>query len=130
MELQSTEMIVPLHPRTRKIITGNKIQTDFTITQPVGYLEMVYLLKKCSMVMTDSGGLQKEAFFFNKPCITLRDETEWIELVNNNYNIIAGADKLKIINSWQLMLNADLDFSTRLYGDGTASRQIIKELIN
>ena len=61
-------VIVPMHPRTQKIISGNKLSVDFTVIDPVGYLEMIYLLKRCSLVITDSGGLQKEAFFFQKPC--------------------------------------------------------------
>jgi len=60
---------------------------------PVGYLQMLYLLKNCSLVMTDSGGLQKEAYFFKKYCITLRDETEWIELVEHGFNFMAGSDR-------------------------------------
>jgi len=89
---------------------------------------MIYLLKNCNMVLTDSGGLQKEAFFFHKPCITLRDETEWIELVENGYNILAGADKEVIMNCWQEMMKRELDFDKDLYGDGRAARKIIENI--
>ena len=88
---------------------------------------MVWLLDNCDMVITDSGGLQKEAFFFKKPCITLRDETEWVELIENNFNILAGADKNRILNIYKthtFSYNFDID----LYGNGRASEKIIKEL--
>jgi len=125
---KTTEIIVPLHPRTRSILKDRNIKAHFTIIEPVGYLEMIYLLKNCNMVLTDSGGLQKEAFFFHKPCITLRDETEWIELVENGYNILAGADKEVIINCWQEMMKRELDFDKDLYGDGRAARKIIENI--
>ena len=79
--------------------------------------------------MTDSGGLQKEAFFFKKPCITLRDETEWVELVENGFNTVVGARKDKIIQSFENQ-RYDIDFSMDLYGKGKASEFIIEKLIN
>jgi len=125
------KIILPLHPRTKKMLQG--IEKNFTddviITDPVGYLEMVYLLKHCSMVMTDSGGLQKEAFFFRKPCITLREETEWVELVENGFNILTGANKELIVDRFS---RADSLFSNNysidLYGNGIASEKIVKQL--
>ena len=85
------QIILPLHPRTKKIIDELQIDTkNLTIIDPVGYLEMVWLIDNCSLVMTDSGGLQKEAYFFQKQCITLRDETEWVELVENGFNTLVG----------------------------------------
>ncbi|MCH9739864.1 MAG: UDP-N-acetylglucosamine 2-epimerase (non-hydrolyzing) [Epsilonproteobacteria bacterium] len=123
------QVILPLHPRTKKIIEslGLKIQ-NLTIIEPVGYLEMVWLIDNCSLVMTDSGGLQKEAFFFEKPCITLRDETEWIELVDNRFNVLVGANKDKIVTSYREQ-QFNNDFAVDLYGMGEASRRIIEELI-
>ena len=123
------QVILPLHPRTKKILEQNNINPkNITIIEPVGYLEMVWLLDNSKMVITDSGGLQKEAFFFKKPCITLRDETEWVELVDNNFNVLAGASKekiLKIFNNHKFNNNFDIN----LYGNGKASENIIKELI-
>ncbi len=123
------QIILPLHPRTKKIIEKNNIQVDFTVIDPVGYLEMIWLLDNCDMVLTDSGGLQKEAYFFNKACITLRDETEWIELVYNKYNVLVGADKEKILTTYK---NSELlfsnDYSKNLYGGGKASEEIVKIL--
>ncbi len=124
------QIILPLHPRTKKIIEQYHIDTrGLTIIEPVGYLQMVWLIDHCSLVMTDSGGLQKEAFFFAKPCITLRDETEWVELVDNRFNIVVGANKNKIVETYQ---NREDLFSERyeldLYGGGKASEQIIERL--
>lgn len=77
--------------------------------------------------MTDSGGLQKEAFFFKKPCITLRDETEWVELIEHNFNILVGADKEKIIDAYQRHQFND-DFNIDLYGNAQASAKIVQAL--
>ena len=126
------QVILPLHPRTKKIIEDLKLNTDrLTLIDPVGYLEMVWLIDHCKLVMTDSGGLQKEAYFFEKPCITLRDETEWVELVENGFNILAGANQEKIIDTYKNHTSHfTLHTSLNLYGDGTASRKIIEELLS
>lgn len=89
---------------------------------------MVWLIDNCDMVMTDSGGLQKEAFFFKKPCIILRDETEWVELIENRFNVLAGANKKKILEQYENFEFSD-DFSLDLYGNGTASYCIVQELL-
>ncbi len=126
---QDIQIILPLHPRTKKILQTLDIDTSgLTIIEPIGYLEMVWLIDNCDLVMTDSGGLQKEAYFFEKKCITLRDETEWVELVENGFNVLVGADKMQIINSYKnhnFSKNHDLD----LYGVGKASKNIIDELL-
>jgi UDP-GlcNAc3NAcA epimerase len=80
------------------------------------------------MVMTDSGGLQKEAYFFQKKCLTLRDETEWLELVQNGFNKLVGADRNYIISGFHNFKNQNADFSKKLYGNGDASYKIITEL--
>lgn len=122
------QIILPLHPRTKKTIQNLKLKTqNLKLLEPVGYLEMIYLLKNCSMVMTDSGGLQKEAYFFQRPCIALRDETEWIELVQNRFNVLAGADKKKILNNYK-SFEFNNNFDTKLYGNGNASAAIVKYL--
>lgn len=129
---QNIQVILPLHPRTKKILENLKLNIhNLTIIEPVGYLEMVWFINKCSLIMTDSGGLQKEAYFFQKPCITLRDETEWVELVDIGSNVLAGANKTKIINAYKNhsifhIENSKLD----LYGSGKAAQRIISELIN
>ncbi len=127
---KNQKLLLPLHPRTKKILTQSNLNTDnMEIVDPVGYLQMIWLIKNCQMIITDSGGLQKEAFFFGKSCITLRDETEWLELVNNGFNVLAGADSSKIIDTFK---NQDFntDFDIDLYGKGKASSRIISSLLN
>ncbi len=126
------QIILPLHPRTKKIIKNlNLLVENITLIDPVGYLEMVWLLNNCSLIMTDSGGLQKEAYFFEKPCITLREETEWVELVECGVNVLVGADKQKIINTYKNFSNFKLQLSTsNFYGNGKASEKIVKELLS
>lgn len=126
---ESRDVILPLHPRTKQIIQNLELDTsNLTIIDPVGYLNMVWLIDHCTYVMTDSGGLQKEAFFFNKPCITMRDETEWVELVKNNFNVLSGANKEKIISIYKNH-SFSSDFSLALFGNGNASKQIVGELL-
>lgn len=129
---QEIPIILPLHPRTRKIIQGLKIKTSnlkFQLVEPVSYLEMVYLLERCGIVMTDSGGLQKESYFFGKPCVTLRDETEWVELVDNGCNSVAGTDSECIYNDYKQMMNKQIDFNLNLYGEGEAGSKIVNILV-
>ena len=119
-------VVIPLHPRTLPLVTTLNISSDnLRIIDPVGYLNMVYLIERCTLVMTDSGGLQKEAFFFKKPCITLRDETEWVELVENDFNCIVGADANKIYESFENSLEKNLNFDQKLYGEGDAGKKIV-----
>lgn len=124
-------VVLPLHPRTKqKLITLKvSLSPNIVVMEPVGYLNMVWLIDNCKLVITDSGGLQKEAFFFTKPCITLRDETEWVELVNNNFNVLVGTDKHKILSVFEGHHFAS-DFGMNLYGAGFASNKIVKALID
>jgi len=95
---EHTPVVLPLHPRTRgKLAAAGFGTQNITLLDPVGYLEMVWLLMHCTQVVTDSGGLQKEAYFFGKPCVTTRDETEWVELLTAGWNVLAGADKATIL---------------------------------
>lgn len=123
------EIILPLHPRTKKMLEKFSLNLDVNVIEPVGYFDMVELLKKSSLVLTDSGGLQKEAFFFESPCITLRDQTEWVELIENNVNMLAGANKMDILNAFTKMKNVKVDASLNLYGGGKASENIVTELL-
>lgn len=127
-------VVLPLHPRTKGKLMA--MGYDFTNSKicfinPVGYLEMVWLLKNCRLVLTDSGGLQKEAYFFGKYCVTMRDETEWIELVQNDFNVLVGSDRNKIIETYRnLSLKNETDFEKRLYGNGDAGEKILEFLQN
>jgi UDP-GlcNAc3NAcA epimerase len=119
-----TPVIVPIHPRTKKILSQQSTQPEFTMIDPIGYFDMIMLLKNCEMVFTDSGGVQKEAFFFKKQCITLREQTEWVELVENGFNTLVGSNQDSIFNAFQKSSNICLDFSLNLYGNGNAARTI------
>jgi UDP-GlcNAc3NAcA epimerase len=125
---KEVEVIVPLHPRTRKIIEKEGHVVNFTLIDPVGYFDMLELIKQSKLVMTDSGGLQKEAYFFNKYCITLREETEWVELVESNYNSIVGSDVSKILSSFEKYYSLEFNKKSELYGGGNASEIIRKTL--
>jgi UDP-GlcNAc3NAcA epimerase len=125
---QDVEVIVPLHPRTMKIIEREGHVVNFTLIDPVGYFDMLELIKQSKLVMTDSGGLQKEAYFFNKYCITLREETEWVELVENGYNSIVGSDEITILSSFEKYRSMEFIKKSELYGGGNASEIIRKTL--
>ena len=126
---KKTDIILPLHPRTKKQLLKYNIQThNIKIIDPVSYLDMLYLLKNCDIVLTDSGGLQKEAYFSKKYCITLRNETEWVELVEKKVNIITGPNYKAIKKAFE-NIPSDLNFSVPLYGNGYAGEKIIDILI-
>ena len=100
------------------------------ITEPVSFLEMIRLEKDADLVITDSGGVQKEAYFFRKPCIIMRSETEWKEIVEVGAAIIADADEKKIIEAYHHFKdNKEIEFP-EIFGDGRAAEFICKELIN
>lgn len=126
---KSEPVIVPLHPRTKAILDSNNISADFTILEPVGYLEMVYLLQHCSVVVSDSGGVQKEAYFFEKPCLVTRDETEWVELVEHGSNYLVGVDEDKILQSYESARLNKVDYSFPFYGNGHCAKDIIGYLL-
>jgi UDP-GlcNAc3NAcA epimerase len=116
-----TPVVVPLHPRTRRILAQQYILPNFIIIDPIGYFDMLSLLKNCELVITDSGGLQKEAFFFGKHCITLREETEWVELIENGFNVLVGSDKLRLKEAFELFATKTSNFNIDLYGNGHAA---------
>jgi len=134
ISLEKCPVVIPLHPRTKiKLNEMNYVFSNSPIVfiSPVGYLEMVWLLKNCKIVMTDSGGVQKEAYFSNKYCITLREETEWVELVENNYNVLVGHDLNKIIETYDIVSKYNIfDCRDKLYGNGDAGDKILSILIN
>lgn len=121
-------VLLPLHPRTKKIIAEQKIKLDVNIIEPVGYFDMLELLKHCRMAITDSGGLQKEAYYFKKFCITLRDETEYPELVEAGYNKVTGSNEKLIEHAFEHFLKLKKHFSEKFYGNGDASEKIVKHL--
>jgi UDP-N-acetylglucosamine 2-epimerase len=126
------DVVFPIHPRTRKLLNENvlikKNNSQFKIIDPVGYLDMLKLTKNARITFTDSGGLQKEAYFLNSPCVTLRNETEWSETVTGRGNIIAGTDPIDILNAfnnWEnKVVNSEIDFSAGIseaFGKGNSA---------
>lgn len=132
------DIAMPLHPRTDKLLKSNLTKTllqaiksneNFKITKPVSYLEMIALEKNCQLVMTDSGGIQKEAYYFEKPCVILRKETEWKELIDCGAAIIADANIDKIKSAYKsLIFKSNLKYP-KLYGNGKAAEFICAEII-
>ena len=120
-------IIFPVHPRTKKNLININSQNLFLI-DPVGYYDMMVLLSSCDGVLTDSGGLSKEAYFFQKPSLILREETEWVELVENGCSQLVGSDPEKIITAEQKMFFKKLDFSQQYFGDGQAADKIVEIL--
>lgn len=130
---KTNKVVLPLHPRTKSKLENlkgdyKKEYPNIIFLDPFGYLEMIWCLNHCKFVITDSGGLQKEAYFFKKMCLTLRDETEWRELVDNGYNILTGINKEEIIEKSKKILDIKKDFSKELYGDGKAGELILEKL--
>ena len=127
------KIILPLHPRTKKFISeyNLKIGDNVQIIEPVGYLDMISLQENACKIVTDSGGVQKEAYFLKKPCITMRDETEWIETVQNGWNTIVGSDTAKILNAIENFNPTGTPASAFGNGDtSTIITNIIKEYLN
>lgn len=116
-------VVLPLHPRTKARLEqhGLSLPQGVTACDPVGYFDMLEMLRHCSLVLTDSGGLQKEAYFFSRPCVTLREATEWVELVDSGTNILAGCDPQAIENAAEQLLKRCPDFDQSLYGGGVAA---------
>lgn len=124
-----TPVVLPIHPRTRKIITDLQLNTDnLTLIDPVGYLEMLWLLQRCGLVVTDSGGVQKEAFFMGKACVTMRDQTEWVELIDAGVNELVGADKARILDAVTRNLGREVRDEQQMYGGGVAAQRVAQLL--
>ena len=121
-------VVLPLHPRTTRALGNLGIALQCSTLEPVGYFDMLELLKKSRIVLTDSGGLQKEAFFFAKPCLTLRDETEWIELCDCGANLLVGSCRDRIVEGFHEMMGRRPEFKTDLYGNGQAGKRIVEAM--
>lgn len=122
--------ILPLHPRTKKMLDqyGLRFEEHIKLIDPIGYLDMINLENKCRFIVTDSGGVQKEAYFFNKPCITLREETEWVETLDAGANTLVGYNKERILPA--LKNPPAPQIWKDLYGDGNSSLKIINTLLS
>lgn len=136
---KGNQIIIPLHPRTKKLLEGTaelrealqEIEKDGKILfiDPVGFLDMIDLEKNAFLIVTDSGGVQKEAFFFQKPCIIMRDTTEWVEIVECGAAKLVGADAQKIQDAFAyFQAKIDLQFP-ELFGDGAAGKFICEQIL-
>ncbi len=126
---QKVKVVMPIHPRTKAILEQNNLKFNITFIQPVGYFDMLQLLTYCNLVVTDSGGLQKEAFYNKKACVIAREETEWVELVENNFAVVCGANSGKIKDAFEFFQNVDLDFDKPLFGDNVGEK-IYNEILS
>jgi len=118
-------IIFPVHPRTRKAmkVLGYSPARHVQLIEPVGYLDMVMLEQSARMILTDSGGIQKEAYWLGVPCVTLRDETEWVETVHAGWNALVGANTARIIQTVRSF--APAEERPVLYGDGQAAARCV-----
>ena len=126
-------VVMPIHPRTRRALERFGIRADgIELSDPVGYFDMLAMTRSCRAVLTDSGGLQKEAYFFGRPCVTFRDETEWTELVDAGCNRVVGADSALILEALSAIeaAGARIAAGPTLYGKGDAAARIVNLLLD
>lgn len=127
------QVVCPLHPRTRKALSklgAKKWHADLTLIEPVSYLDMLVLEEEAELILTDSGGIQKEAYFMQVPCVTLRDETEWRELVDAGWNRLAESEPERIVEAAKAALaDGGGKGDPRPYGDGHAAERIVRVLL-
>jgi UDP-GlcNAc3NAcA epimerase len=130
--------VLPVHPRTRKMMEGSlspalkdRITSSrtFHLVPPAGFLDMIALESQARLVITDSGGVQKEAYFFSKPCVILRPETEWVELVAAGQAVLTDADERRISNAANGFLRNGAPACPSLFGDGHAAERIVDTLL-
>jgi UDP-GlcNAc3NAcA epimerase len=131
---RETPVIWPLHPRTRGVLAKqgklDELAQNVTLLDPVGYLDMVQLEKHAALIATDSGGVQKEAFFYRVPCVTLRDETEWVELVEGGWNRLAPPTSATGVIAALHASIGSVGREMMPYGSGDAAKRIVARLIN
>ena len=123
---EGLRVVLALHPRTRKLIAQHGLAARLgraEVIEPVPYLDMIRLEESARVIVTDSGGVQKEAYFFRVPCVTLREETEWMETVESGWNRLAPADAKQIASAVQ-SARAPADAAKEFYGDGDAAEKI------
>lgn len=137
-ENKQLKIVLPIHPRTKgkmedllesDLLLKIKTSTSILIIPPAGFLDIIALEKNARIIISDSGGLQKESFFFQKPCVILREQTEWIEIVENGNALLAGSDYDKILNSFNLLFDKTNYSYPAYYGDGDAASFICEKIL-
>lgn len=126
---QEIDILLPIHPRTKAKLTPYTLADGVKVIPPLGYTQMLSAIKGCALVLTDSGGLQKEAFYLHKFCITLRSETEWTELVELGVNKICGADPAAITSAFHLFAKMPFPEVKNPYGNGETAQRIIEAIL-
>ncbi|GAB1414661.1 UDP-N-acetylglucosamine 2-epimerase (non-hydrolyzing) [Paludibacter sp.] len=129
------EIILPVHPRTKNILKkpeyqgiSEKLKDKIRLIPPASFFEIIELEKHAQIILTDSGGVQKEAYFFKKPCVILRSETEWLEIVEQQAGIVTDADTQRIINAYQTLITRCIDYAP-VFGNGKAAEFIVEKII-
>jgi len=122
------KVVMPIHPHTRQKVKENNIKSNITFIEPLGYISMLSLLNECGMVITDSGGLQKESFFAKKKCLVVREQTEWIELIDQGTNLLCKPKNL--YQAYSKISKQECNFLNNFYGDGNATNIIIQSIEN
>lgn len=137
-ESKNLKIVLPIHPRTKgkmeelldnDLLLKLKNSTAILIIPPAGFLDIIALEKNARIIISDSGGLQKESFFFQKPCVILREQTEWIEIVENGNALLAGSDFQKIVDSFNLLYNKTNYSYPSFYGNGDAASFICQKIV-
>ena len=137
-EREQIDVVIPLHPRTAKLLEKNvavdvykrlKGSPSVKLIPPASFFEIIVLEKNAKIVMTDSGGVQKEAFFFEKPCVIFRPETEWTEIVDYGAGVIADADYQRIVDGYHALVGKPVTFP-KLFGDAHASEHILEAIVD
>ena len=135
---EECQVVLPLHPRTAKLLKTNLDETlqkqifscqNIKLIPPVSFLEMIALERHALLVMTDSGGVQKEAYFFKKPCIILRPETEWVEIVETGNAVLADADEGRIMQAWQHFKDNPPTMFPEIFGDDHAAEFMLEKML-
>lgn len=119
---QELPIVWPVHPRMKSAMSQYDLPENVFTLDPLGYFDMIRMIKNCALVLTDSGGLQKEAYFFNKYCITMRDQTEWVELVDEGLNYLSKADANEMKRLFFYLIEKKYHKKKELYGGGKASK--------
>ena len=136
-EKEQVKVVLPLHPRTAKLLDKNleknlydRLQASqfMKLVPPASFFEIIALEKNAKIVMTDSGGVQKEAFFFEKPCVIFRPETEWVEIIEHGAGLIADADYQRIVDGYYHLVEKEVKFPP-LFGDANAAQHILNSII-
>lgn len=127
---KSQKIVLVAHPRTKKLMTDNDWTSSLKLIEPLGYFNMLTIMDSSAFIISDSGGLQKEAYWLKKSCLIIREETEWLELVDNGNNILAGIKRDTIVNGYSKISKQAAGFEIPFYGRGETAKIVVCEIID